>query len=161
MIEHNLDPEIEEAVASALSAAADLATARIQLDNLELGDILTPLVVDAAFLQQLANAQDASREMQDCARQVSNGRHWEEIEQWARPMPPELVAIRGSASFEWTFPPCAEQSVHMPDSPGHGYSASDPSTARSESFRPSPGVVGPSDWPDDEDEYPEEVNWFE
>lgn len=140
-----------------LAAAADLATARIQLENRDPSEIYAPVIVDAEFLQDWANRSDISPEFRACAQQISTARTWETIESWAKPLPPEILEMKSSRNYQWVFPgPVADSHIQnsMECKPFIApYRTSTPIVRDN--------TVGPSDMPDDMDEYQTETDWFD
>jgi len=149
MREPNLDPAVEALVREVMDAVDDLRTARIRLENLDVSELLhEQTVVDEEFMSNLAAADIASPELRAYAERVRNGEcQWRDIELLARPVPPEIVELKNSPNFVWRWDP-------EPPPP--------PSPPVPPTPRPRPGetVVGPSDWPDDFDEYPTDTPWW-
>ncbi|PPJ40112.1 hypothetical protein C5E45_03310 [Nocardia nova] len=147
MREPDLDPAVEALVREVMDAVDDVRTARIRLENLDVSEILhEPTVVDEEFMSNLAAADIASPELRSYAERVRNGEcHWRDIEFLARPVPPEVLELKTSPHFIWRWNP------EPPPPPAP------PPTPRP---RPEETVVGPSDWPDDFDEYPTDTPWW-
>ncbi|MFI5779014.1 hypothetical protein [Nocardia sp. NPDC051570] len=143
--EPDLDPTVEALVRDLMGAVDDLRTARIQLDNLDVAEILHErTVVTEDFMSALADAEGASPALREYAARVRAGEcRWPDIEYLARPIPPEVGDLEASPNYIWPW-------SHTTPAPP------DPTS------RPTPGgnVVGPSDWPDDLDEYPTEKPWW-
>ncbi|MBB5917434.1 hypothetical protein BJY24_006346 [Nocardia transvalensis] len=143
MREPNLDPTVEALVREVMGAVDDLRTARIRLENLDVSEILhEPTVVDDEFMSNLAAADAASPELRAYAERVRAGDcEWRDIERLARPVPPEVAGLKGSPHFVWRW----DSAPPPPPAP-----------------RPRAGddVVGPSDWPDDFDDYPTDKPWW-
>ncbi|WP_433726078.1 hypothetical protein ACQP0C_32140 [Nocardia sp. CA-129566] len=143
--EPNLDPEVDAAVRNLMAAVADLDTARIQFENLDISALFgEPTTVDEEFMSDLAAVPTASPELQAFAARVHHGEcQWREIEQLARPLPPEVAELKISPRFTWQWDP-------QPPPP-----AVEPRPRRRDN-----NTVGPSDWPDDFDEYPASRSWL-
>ncbi|MBF6351505.1 hypothetical protein IU448_21185 [Nocardia flavorosea] len=164
MIDPNLDPEIETQLRSFLASSADLATATIQLENLSLDDIVPPIRVDENYMSLLASAPSASASLQQYAAQVAAGYcTWPEIEyRLAAGLPPEVVELKSSPKYVWQW------GVSEPDSSAPTANPAGPASAHTEPpaqrldrrRRAEPETVGPSDWPDEFDEYPTQRNWL-
>ncbi|WP_280339692.1 hypothetical protein [Nocardia neocaledoniensis] len=139
--EPNLDSGVEALVREVMGAVDDLRTARIQLENLDVDAVMAePTTVDAAFMSAMAAADEASPALVAFAARVSEGEcAWSEIEFAARPVPPEVDELKNSPRFVWPWDRPAPPEPSFPPRAKH-----------------DPGVVGPSDWPDDLDEYPDE-----
>ncbi|MEU7141375.1 hypothetical protein ABZ942_18110 [Nocardia sp. NPDC046473] len=142
----NVDPAVEAAYRGLMDAVDDLRTVRIRLDNFDLQAFLDePTEIDEEFMRLLAARPGASPELVAFAIRVQNGEcRWPDIEALARPWPPELAELRTSDRFIWKWTP--ETPVTQPDS--------------HISARADPSVVGPSDWPDDFDDYPGRKSWL-
>ncbi|GEM30041.1 hypothetical protein NN3_10480 [Nocardia neocaledoniensis NBRC 108232] len=138
--EANLDSGVEALVREVMGAVDDLRTARIQLDNLDVDALMTePTMVDAEFMSALAAADQASPALVAFAARVREGDcTWGEIEFTAGTVPPEVFELKNSPQFVWQWASPA------PPEP--------PSVPRT---KLEPDAVGPSDWPDDFDEYPD------
>ncbi|MGW0177803.1 hypothetical protein [Nocardia sp. NPDC003345] len=162
MIDPNLDPEVEAELRSFLASSADLSTATRQLENLSLSDIVQPVQVDEHLMNSLAAEPDASPRLREYAAQVAAGRcAWSDIEARLAPgLPPEVVALKSAPGYAW---PWGTKEPDPPPTP-----AFDPAMTRpipppqAPSVRPrrEPDVVGPSDWPDEFDDYPTQRNWL-
>ncbi|MFI9413575.1 hypothetical protein [Nocardia gamkensis] len=154
MREPNLDATVEALVRDVMSAVDDLRTARIQLENLDVHALLHEVTeVTEEFMSNLAAAPGASAALQDYAERVREGEYrWCDIEHLARPVPPEVVELKNSPQFEWKWNP-EPPSPTVPPPP-----TTPPPPPRPTS--PRDKVVGPSDWPDDFDEYPKGKSWL-
>ncbi|NKY29502.1 Histone-lysine N-methyltransferase [Nocardia gamkensis] len=154
MREPNLDATVEALVRDVMSAVDDLRTARIQLENLDVHALLHEVTeVTEEFMSNLAAAPGASAALQDYAERVREGEYrWCDIEQLARPVPPEVAELKNSPQFEWKWNP-EPPSPTVPPPP-----TTPPPPPRPTS--PRDNVVGPSDWPDDFDEYPRGKSWL-
>ncbi|MGV9675353.1 hypothetical protein ACWDSJ_08740 [Nocardia sp. NPDC003482] len=141
--EPNLDPTVESLMREVMSAVDDLRTARIRLDDLDVDALLRePTIVTEDFMAALADAEAASPALRAYAERVRAGEcGWADIESLARPVPPEVAELKGSPRFVWVWEVKA-----APPEPPRG--------------RLGEGVVGPSDWPDDFDEYPGDEPWW-
>ncbi|WP_280434078.1 hypothetical protein [Nocardia carnea] len=139
------DPTVEAAFRNLLGAVDNLRTARIRMDNFDMQAFLDePTEVTDEFMRVLAMRPGASPELTDYWMRVQRGEcQWSEIEIWARPLPPEVAEIKSSDRFIWNWnaePPAPEPPPQRP--------------------RRESGTVGPSDWPDDFDDYPEQRSWL-
>ncbi|MEA3530946.1 hypothetical protein [Nocardia implantans] len=148
MREPNLDPAVEALVRSVMGAVEELRTARIQLENLDVQALLHEVTeVTEEFMSNLAAAPGASDALLAYAERVRAGEcRWSDIEQLARPVPPEVTELKNSPQFEWKWDP------EPPPPP------TTPPPLRRTSARDN--VVGPSDWPDDFDDYPSGKSWL-
>ena len=146
--EPDLDPDVEAAFRRAMNSGDDLSTAIIQADNLDVHAVLTePTVVTAEFMAELAALPSASPALQAYAELVRDGRcRWDEIEVFAYPLPPEVVELKASTQFIWQWGTRAPTPPPAPVDPPP---------------RPGEKVGGPSDWPDDFEEYPQPRSWLE
>lgn len=148
MREPNLDPDVEALVRNVMGAVDEVRTARIRLENVDVPAVLhEPTEVTQEFMSDLAASEVASPALRAYADRVRNGEcFWWEIEVRARPVPPEVADLKNSPNFLWRWNP-EPPPVENPPPP-----------------RPSPipggEVVGPSDWPDDLDEYPGTKSWL-
>ncbi|NKY86373.1 hypothetical protein [Nocardia veterana] len=150
MLDPNLDPGVENAARKVFDAAADLETASLRAERTDIEQLWsTPTPVTGGLLAELAAMPNSSPALKDYAERVRAGEcQWEQIELLARPVPPEIAELKSSPSFRWDWTPPATP-VAVPA----GVSAR----------RPQPkddNVVGPSDWPDDFDEYPTQRSWL-
>ncbi len=154
MREPNLDPAVEALVRGVMSAVDDLRTARIQLENLDVSALLHEVTeVTEEFMSNLAAAPGASPALRAYAERVRVGEcRWCDIEQLARPVPPEVAELKNSPQFEWKWNP------EPPPPPAPPPPATPPPPLRRTS--PRDDVVGPSDWPDDFDDYPTGKSWL-
>ncbi|MGW0177808.1 hypothetical protein [Nocardia sp. NPDC003345] len=150
MFESDLDPQMEALARRVLNAVDDLETARLRLERTELADLWSePIPVTESLLQRMADSPASSAELKAYAMRVAAGEClWCDIERLARPMPPEVPELKSLPAYEWIW------GVTSPTPP-----PPQPPPMQ----RPRPGrdeVVGPSDWPDDLDEYPEGRSWL-
>jgi hypothetical protein len=152
MREPNLDPAVEALVRNVMNAVDDLRTARIRLENLDVSALLHEATeVTDEFMSNLAAAPGASSALQAYAARVREGEClWRDIELLARPVPPEVAELKNSPQFVWKWdpeppPPPPRSSPPPPPSPGP---------------RSRDAVVGPTDWPDDFDEFPTQRSWL-
>ncbi|WP_459545144.1 hypothetical protein [Nocardia sp. X0981] len=141
----DVDPAVESAFRKLMGAVDNLRTARIRMDNFDMQAFLDePTEVTEEFMRALATRPGVSPELADYWLRVQRGEcQWSEIEIHARPLPPEVIELKSSSRFVWQWnvaPPAPENPPHRP--------------------RSDPGTVGPSDWPDDFDEYPEGRSWL-
>ncbi|WP_280243036.1 hypothetical protein [Nocardia abscessus] len=161
MIDPDLDPQVETQLRAFMASAADLSTATIRLENVSLDDIVRPIQVEENFMTWLASAPDASPQLRQYAAQVVAGYcAWPEIEEHLAPsLPPEVVALKSSPHYTWPWalsepdPPATMAPRTPPFSPPPlqpDQTMQSPSRPR----KPQPDTVGPSDWPDDFDDYP-------
>lgn len=141
----DVDPAVEAAYRKLLSAVDDLRTARIRMDEFDIQAFLDePTEVTEEFMQALAIRPGASPELTNYWMRVQRGEcQWSEIEIWARPLPPEVAEIKSSDRFIWNWSAAPRPPEVPPLRP-----------------RPDPGTVGPSDWPDDFDDYPDGRSWL-
>ncbi|MFD3592334.1 hypothetical protein ACFWU5_06360 [Nocardia sp. NPDC058640] len=114
--EPNLDPAVEEAVRGVMAAIADLDTAVIRAQNLDIQAILDqPTEVNDSYMLSLSMMSDASSELQAYAARVQRGEcQWSEIE-LAQPLPPEVYELKTSPLFDWRlFPAPSPMQVDTP-----------------------------------------------
>ncbi|MFR9752276.1 hypothetical protein ACL02S_14740 [Nocardia sp. 004] len=151
MREPDLDPEIEAAARRVMDGVDDLRTARLRAERMDVAEILRqPTPVTAELMSDLAALPHASPELRAYAERVRTGEcRWSEIELFARPLPPEAVELKASPNFLWEW-----HSQPPPPPPSPPPAPSSPRTKRADN------VVGPSDWPDDFDEYPGPKSWL-
>ncbi|WP_245550806.1 hypothetical protein [Nocardia paucivorans] len=142
----NLDPEVEAMARRVLNAADDLETASLRVERTVLEDLWRdPILVNEGLMSALAAIPNASPELKAYAARVEAGEcRWPEIELMARPVPPEVAELKNSPSYAWTWD--IPEPVAEPTPPPQRKKA--------------PGVVGPTDWPDDFDEYPTQRTWL-
>lgn len=142
----NLDPAVEAAARRVLDSVDDLRTVRLRVERMDVSGILNePTLVTEELLFELAALPYASPGLRAYAERVRAGEcRWSEIELLAWPLPPEVVDLKSSPRFIWPWDPQAN-----PPAP-----PSSPPPPR------DPGVIGPSDWPDDFDEYPDQKSWL-
>ncbi|QIS06956.1 hypothetical protein F5X71_35735 [Nocardia brasiliensis] len=152
MREPDLDPEVEAMARKVMAAVDNLRTATIRLSDIDIDQLFDGATeVTEEFISMVAGMDTASPALKAYAERVASGEcRWSEIETRAHPMPPEVAEMKDSPQFTWKWTPEASQvpaaPTELPWSP----------TRRP---RPSDNVVGPSDWPDDFEEYPEERPW--
>ncbi|WP_245839156.1 hypothetical protein [Nocardia donostiensis] len=151
MRDPNLDPEIEAAARRVMDSIDGLRTARIRAENMDVASVLhEPTVVTDELMFEFAALPYASPELRYYAERVRNGEcRWQEIELLMRPLPPEVLDLRSSPNFIWPWKP-------EPPPPPPAASTS-PGQQRQ---RNADRVVGPSDWPDDFDDYPGSKSWL-
>ncbi|MEV0250843.1 hypothetical protein AB0H76_29910 [Nocardia sp. NPDC050712] len=114
--EPDLDPAVEEAVRAVRAAIADLDTAVIRAQNLDVQAILEePAEVNDRYMSSLATMPDASPALQAYAARVQRGESkWSDIE-LARPLPPEVLELKNSPLFSWQlFPEPEPQQIPSP-----------------------------------------------
>ncbi|MDO3650491.1 hypothetical protein [Nocardia mangyaensis] len=145
MREPDLDPEVEAISRKVMDAVDNLRTATIRLANIDIDELFDgPTEVTDEFISTVAGMDTASPALKAYADRVGSGEcRWCDIETLARPVPPEVAEMKGSPLFTWKWTP------EPPEEPT-------PLTRRP---RSGETVVGPSDWPDDFDEYPGERRW--
>ncbi|MFD3462946.1 hypothetical protein ACFWVM_24805 [Nocardia fluminea] len=104
--EPNLDPAVEEAVRGVMAAIADLDTAVIRAQNLDIQAVLDePAEVNESYLLSLSTMSDASPELKAYASRVQRGEcQWSDIE-LAQPVPPEVFELKHSPMFDWRIFP--------------------------------------------------------
>lgn len=142
--EPNADPAIEAAYRQLMGAVDNLRTARIRLQNFDMQAYLNePTEVTEDFMRILAERPGASPQLSAYLLRVQSGEcRWSDIELFW-PLPPEVDELKTSDRFIWKWSP------KPPEPP------SEPRRAR-----PDPKAVGPSDWPDDFDDYPTQRSWL-
>ncbi len=148
MFDSNLDPNVEAAARKVFSAAADLETASLRVERTDIEQLWdAPTPVTGGLLAELAAMPNASPELKAYAERVRSGEcQWEQIELLARPIPPEIAELKSSPSFTWQWDPEPEQP---------------PTPAPVRRTQPKDdNVVGPTDWPDDFDDYPTQRSWL-
>lgn len=150
MFEPDLDPKIEAVARRVMNAVGDLETARLRLERTELTELWSePIPVTEGLLQRMADSSASSPELKAYAMRVAAGEcRWCDIERLARPLPPEVPELKSLPAFEWKWNAVPPAPVAPPSLPP----VQRPRAGREE-------VVGPSDWPDDFDEYPEGRTW--
>ncbi|MCM6772977.1 hypothetical protein NDR87_05030 [Nocardia sp. CDC159] len=140
----DLDPDVAAAARQVFDAAARLETVGLRVERTDLEGLWRPTPVTEELMSALAAMTGASEELQGYAERVRNGEcPWDRIESLARPVPPEVAALKASPSYLWNWDP-------RPQAP----------PVRSPKPRGDDGVVGPSDWPDDFDDYPAQRRWY-
>lgn len=149
MREPNVDPAIEAAAKRVLDSVDDLRTVRMRVENMDVSAILNePTLVTEALMFEFAALPYASPALREYAQRVHAGEcRWPDIESLVHPLPPEVVDLKSSPRFIWPWDPRDNPPPPPPPPPP--------------APRPAdPGVVGPSDWPDDFDDYPGEKSWL-
>ena len=147
-IDPNLDPRIEAVFRKLMNAADDLETVRLRVERTDVAEILNqPSPVTDDLMSALAAAPNASSELAAYAARVTAGEvRWCDIEQLARPVPREVAELKASPNFIWQWTP-------QPPSPPPSQPVLRPTATKD-------NVVGPSDWPDDFDDYPTQKSWL-
>jgi hypothetical protein len=139
-----------------MDAVDNLRTATIRLAGMDIDELFdAPTEVTEEFISMVAAMDTASPALKTYAERVAGGEcRWRDIETLANPVPPEVAEMKNSPQFTWTWTPEPPQVPAPPPAPAW------PST-QTPTRRPRTGetVVGPSDWPDDFDEYPGEQRW--
>jgi hypothetical protein len=152
MREPDLDPEVEAIARKVMDAVDNLRTANIRLANIDIDELFDGATeVTEEFISMVANMDTASPALATYAERVRNGEcRWCDIEALASPVPPEVTEMKSSPLFIWKWTPDPPQAPTPPPAPTW------PPTRR-----PQPGetVVGPSDWPDEFEDYPDERRW--
>ncbi|QBS42443.1 hypothetical protein [Nocardia sp. CS682] len=145
--EPNLDPEIEAVARRVMNGVDELKTVRLEVERMDVSAILSrPTVVTTEFMFELAAAPAASPELQAYGARVRSGEcFWPAIELLAHPLPPEVIDLKNSPQFIWEW---------TPEPPPPPQPPPPPRTRRGDN------TVGPSDWPDDFDEYPGHKSWL-
>lgn len=151
--EPDLDPDVEAVVRKVRDAVDRLRTATIRLADIEIDELFDrPTEVTEEFIAMVAAMDSASPGLKAYAERVANGEcRWSDIESLAHPLPPEVTEMRSSPRFVWPWSP---EPAHAPPPPARASSTPDVQRPR---LRDT--VVGPSDWPDDFEEYPTERRW--
>ncbi|WP_051026792.1 hypothetical protein [Nocardia higoensis] len=139
-----LDPHVEAMARRVLSAVADLETVGLRVERTNLDELQAePSLVTDELMRRLAAMPIASMELKAFAARVDRGEcTWSEIETSARPVPPEVAELKTSPRYTWVWT--------TPTAP----------PAQSEYRIQQSGVVGPSDWPDDYEDYPTQRSWL-
>lgn len=141
------DPAVASAFRSLMDAVDDLRTARMRMESFDIQAFLDePTEVTEEFMRVLAGVPGASPDLVAYAARVANGEcRWSEIERLLWPLPAEVAEVRTSDRFIWTW-----------SEPEPAAQTSEPPRARMD-----PKTVGPSDWPDDFDDHPDQQrNWL-
>jgi hypothetical protein len=144
----NLEPGVESMARRVLAAAERLETASLRVERTVLEDLWSdPVPVTEELMASVASVPNASPELRHYSARVEAGEcRWQDIEQFARPVPPEVAELKNSPSYIWTWDaPASAPETPMPP----------PKSRRDDN------VVGPSDWPDDFDEYPGQRTWLQ
>ncbi|GAA5058987.1 hypothetical protein [Nocardia callitridis] len=156
MREPDLDPAVEEIAKKVMDAIDNLNTATIRLSNIDIDELFDgPTEVTEEFISMVAGMETASPALKVYAERVETGEcRWAEIESMADPIPPEVAEMKSSPLFAWNWTLEPQQ----PPTPPAGVAWPPPqNTIR----RPRSGetVVGPSDWPEDFEDYPDDRPW--
>ncbi|MFI5720982.1 hypothetical protein [Nocardia sp. NPDC051750] len=153
MFESDLDPKLEAVARRVLNAVGDLETARLRLERTELAELWSePIPVTEGLLQRMADSPASSPELKAYAMRVAAGEcRWCDIERLAMPLPPEVPELKALPAYEWNWGAAPPAPPPPPPPPL-------PPVQRPRAGREQ--VVGPSDWPDDLDEYPEGKSWL-
>ncbi|CAM4242294.1 hypothetical protein NONI108955_16355 [Nocardia ninae] len=154
--EPDLDPQVDAIARKVMDAVDNLRTATIRLSNIDVDELFdSPTEVSEEFIAMVAGMDTASPALKAYAERVSTGEcRWRDIETLARPVPPEVAEMKNSPLFIWPWTPEPPQQPTPPPAPmwppTHGPTR-----------RPRSGetVVGPSDWPDDFEDHPDERRW--
>ncbi|WP_228805191.1 hypothetical protein [Nocardia higoensis] len=157
MREPDLDPEVEIVARKVMDAVDNLRTATARLARIDIDELFDgPTEVTEEFISMVAGMDSASPALKVYAERVGNGEcRWCDIESSADPVPPEVTEMKSSPLFIWNWTP---ESPHTPTSPPAGlWLPPEPPTRRS---RSSETVVGPSDWPDEFEEHPDDRRWY-
>ncbi|GAA5103835.1 hypothetical protein GCM10023319_72010 [Nocardia iowensis] len=156
MREPDLDPEVEAIARKVMDAVDNLRTATIRLANVDVDELFDgPTEVTEEFIAMVAGMDTASPALKTYAERVGSGEcRWCDIETLARPVPPEVAEMKSSPLFIWKWTPEPPRAPAPP--PGPPLPLTETSTRRP---RRGETVVGPSDWPDDFDDYPDERRW--
>ncbi|WP_416563180.1 hypothetical protein [Nocardia testacea] len=156
MREPDIDPAVDAIARKVMDAVDNLRTATIRLAGIDIDELFDgPTEVTEEFISMVAAMDTASPALKTYAERVTAGEcRWRDIETLADPVPPEVAEMKSSPQFTWTWTP---EPPRVPAPPPTPTWPSLPTPAR----RPRTGetVVGPSDWPDDFDEYPSEQRW--
>lgn len=152
--EPDIDPAVEAIARKVMAAVDNLRTATIRLASVDVEQLFDgPTEVTEEFMAVVAGMDTASAALRTYAARVAAGEcRWRDIEALANPVPPEVAEMKNSSQFIWTWTP--EPPPAPPAAPTR--LSHDPPFRRT---RPGETVVGPSDWPDDFDEYPDERPW--
>ena len=142
----NLDQGVENMARRVLAAAERLETASLRVERTNFEDLWSePVPVTEGLMGAVASMPNSSAELKSYAARVEAGECvWSDIERIARPVPPEVAELKNSPSYSWAWgaPRVPEPPVPRPVS------------------KHEENVVGPSDWPDDFDEYPTQRTWL-
>lgn len=156
MREPDIDPAVDAIARKVMQAVDNLRTATIRLADIDVEELFGgPTEVTEEFISLVAGMDTASPALKVYAERVAGGEcQWRDIETLANPVPPEVAEMKNSPQFIWTWTPEPPQAPAPPPAPTW-------SPPQSPIRRPRTGetVVGPSDWPDDFDEYPGERRW--
>lgn len=157
MREPNLDAEVEAFARKVMDAADDLRTATIRLTSLDVEQLFDSATeVTEEFISMVAGMDTASPALKAYAERVAAGEcRWCDIETLARPVPPEVAEMKSlPQEFIWKWTPEPPQAPPPPPPPV--WPPAQTSTGR---FRPADNVVGPSDWPEDFEDFPDDRPW--
>ncbi|MEV0332141.1 hypothetical protein [Nocardia sp. NPDC050717] len=153
MREPDLDPTVEALARKVMDAVDNLRTATIRLASIDVDELFDGATeVTEEFMATIAGMDTASPALKAYAERVAAGEcRWADIESMARPVPPEVAEMKGSPrEFTWKWSP------EPPQAPASEPNWPPPPTRRT---RAGEAVVGPSDWPDDFEEHPDERRW--
>ncbi|MEV6223260.1 hypothetical protein AB0M13_16555 [Nocardia fluminea] len=154
MREPDLDAEVEAFARKVMDAADNLRTATIRLTSINVDELFESATeVTEEFISMVAGMDTASPALKAYAARVAAGEcRWCDIETLARPVPPEVAEMKSlPREFIWKWTPEPPQAP-----PPATWPPAQPSTGR---FRSGGNVVGPSDWPDDFEDYPDDRPW--
>ncbi|MBF6127824.1 hypothetical protein [Nocardia brasiliensis] len=149
MREPDLDPEVEAIARKVMAAVDNLRTATIRLADINIDALFDGATeVNEEFITMVAGMDTASPALKAYAARVAAGEcRWSDIETLANPVPPEVAEMKGSPEFIWRW---------SPEPPAEPTPPSATTWTPTRRPRPDDNVVGPSDWPDDFDDYPDE-----
>ncbi|NLE80728.1 MAG: hypothetical protein GX610_14325 [Rhodococcus sp.] len=141
MKEADLDASVDAAFQKLSNAADRLATARIRTSRIDVNELINePIEVDDGLMYNLASLPTASPELRAyCIRVYAGECQWCDVERLSVPVPSEVAELKASPHFMWRW----ESPAPAP-----------------EARRTPSGSVGPTDWPDDHDEYPTPRSWL-
>ncbi|MEU1526002.1 hypothetical protein ABZ413_27780 [Nocardia rhamnosiphila] len=156
MREPDIDPAVDAIARQVMAAVDDLRTATIRLAGIDVDQLFGGATeVTEEFISVVAGMETASPALKAYAERVGTGEcQWREIETRADPIPPEVAEMKNSPQFIWTWTPDPPQAPTPPPA-----STWHPPQNPTRHPRTGETVVGPSDWPDDFDEYPGEQRW--
>lgn len=96
------DPNVGVAYDKVLDTLARLDTARRRAENTTIGASRTSITVTEALLEQLSGSPHATPELRAFAAAVAAGDStWDRIEVDSRPVPAEVVELRGDPLVVW------------------------------------------------------------
>ncbi|WP_410872289.1 hypothetical protein [Nocardia sp. A7] len=154
MREPDLDAEVEAFARKVMDAADNLRTATIRLTSIDVDELFNSATeVTEEFISMVAGMDTASPALKAYADRVAAGEcRWCDIETLARPVPPEVAEMKSlPQEFTWKWAPEPPQAPPPPTWP--------PTQTSTGRFRPADGAVGPSDWPDEFEDYPDDRPW--